>query len=139
MSTETQRVELSIPMLSEMELAAARTAEAVAEFMKLDGDQMDETAMALIEACLYTFQEGVSGRRAHICFYPWEDRLEIYLHALGEDFDPEELPRRQAEVKPLPEGRKSWGLKIMAALMDRAEVIRLPEGPLIRMVKYRSR
>ena len=138
MSAETQRVELSIPMLSEMELAAACTAQAVAEFMKLTGDQVDETAMALIEACLYTFQEGASGQRAHICFYPCEDRLEIYLHALGEDFDPEGLAQRETGVNPLPEGRKSWGLRIMMALMDRAEVVRLPEGPLIRMVKYRG-
>ena len=67
-STENYQIDLSIPMLSEMELAAAHVAEAVTEFMKLGTDQVDETVMALIEACLYTFQKNASGERAHICF-----------------------------------------------------------------------
>ena len=51
MGPEAHRVELSIPMLSEMELAAACTAKAVAEFMKLDEDQVEETAMAEMRSC----------------------------------------------------------------------------------------
>lgn len=125
-------------MLPEMELAASRTAEAVAEFMRLDPDRVDETVMALIEACLYTFQKGGPDERAHVCFCIYEDRMEVYLHTIGEGFEPERAAERAEEVRPLPSDRKSWGLRIMEALMDRAEVIQLPEGPLIRMVKYRE-
>ena len=138
MDTERHRVELSIPMIPEMELAAGRTAEAVAELMKLDADCVDETTMALIEACLYTFQEGAAESRAHICFRVREDRLEIYLHALGEGIDPDEVAEQANSAKPLSSSGKSWGLRIMEALMDRAEVLRLPGGSLIRMVKYRT-
>lgn len=138
MSADRHRIELSIPMLPEMELAASRTAEAVAEFIKLDADRIDETVMALIEACLYTFQKGAPDGRAHLCFCIREDRLEIYLHALGEGFEPEKAAERAEEVRPLPSDRKSWGLRIMEALMDRAEEIQLPEGSVIRMVKNRN-
>ncbi len=138
MGAERHRVELSIPMLPEMELAASRTAEAVAEFIKLDADRVDETVMALIEACLYTFQKGKPDERAHVCFCIYEDRLEVYLHTLGEGLEPEKVAEQAEEARPLPPDRKGWGLRIMEALMDRAEVIQLPEGPLIRMVKYRD-
>ena len=136
MGTESHRVELSIPMIPEMELAASRTAGTVAELMNLDGDRAEEVTMAFIEACLYTFQEGSPDKRAHICFCMYEDRLEAYLHALGEEIDLERVIERQDEMKVLPLDRKCWGLRILEGLMDRAELLHLEEGHVIRMIKY---
>ena len=46
------KVELSIPIIPDMELAATQTSEVVARHMGLSQDQSDEIKMALIEACI---------------------------------------------------------------------------------------
>ncbi len=62
-------VELTIPMLQNMELAAGRTAEAVAGVIQLDEDKTAEVSMALIEACLNSFEHSKSmDRRVYITF-----------------------------------------------------------------------
>ena len=137
MSNKCHQVQLSIPMLPEMELAASRTAQAVAQVMQLDEERVDETAMALIEACLFAFHESEHGGRAHISLRTTEDQLEIYLHTLGEDVDPADRLGDAEELSLLPPEKKSWGLRIMEALMDRVEIAFLPAGPVIRMVKFR--
>ena len=43
-------VELTLPVMQDMELAATKTAEVIAKRMDLDGDKTDEIRMALIEA-----------------------------------------------------------------------------------------
>ena len=47
---KTPKVELSIPIIPDMELAATQTSEVVARHMGLSQDQSDEIKMALIEA-----------------------------------------------------------------------------------------
>ena len=49
-------VELTLPVMQDMELAATKTAEVIAKRMDLDGDKTDEISMALIEACINAFE-----------------------------------------------------------------------------------
>ena len=49
-------VDLKIPMLPDMELAAAKTAEAMAEYAHFSEDEIEEIKMALIEACINAFE-----------------------------------------------------------------------------------
>ena len=53
---KTPKVELSIPIIPDMELAATQTSEVVAKHMGLSQDQSDEIKMALIEACINAFE-----------------------------------------------------------------------------------
>ena len=46
------KVELTLPILPDMELAATKTAEVVAKHMNLDEEKSAEISMALIEATI---------------------------------------------------------------------------------------
>ena len=49
-------VELTLPVMQDMELAATKTAEVIAKRMDLDGEKTAEISMALIEACINAFE-----------------------------------------------------------------------------------
>ena len=53
-------VELTLPVMEDMELAATKTAEVIAKRMDLDGEKTDEISMALIEACINAFEPSKS-------------------------------------------------------------------------------
>ena len=60
-------VELTLPVMQDMELAATKTAEVIAKRMDLDGDKTDEISMALIEACINAFEHSKSKDSIFIC------------------------------------------------------------------------
>jgi anti-sigma regulatory factor (Ser/Thr protein kinase) len=60
MTEPTSEIRLIIPMIPEMELTASTTAEAVAGFMKLDADTVDEIKLAIIEACINAIEHSSS-------------------------------------------------------------------------------
>ncbi|MDP6966866.1 MAG: ATP-binding protein, partial [Candidatus Marinimicrobia bacterium] len=69
-------VELSIPVIHDMELAATNTAEVVAKHMDLNEEATAEISMALIEACLNAFEHSRSdGANVFIHFIIEEDTL----------------------------------------------------------------
>ena len=53
-------VELTLPVMQDMELAATKTAEVIAKRMDLDGEKTAEISMALIEACINAFEHSKS-------------------------------------------------------------------------------
>ena len=54
------KVELTIPILQDMELAATNTAEVVAKHMGLSEEKTAEISMALIEATINAFEHSES-------------------------------------------------------------------------------
>ena len=54
------KVELTIPIIHDMELAATKTAEVVAKHMGLDEEKSAEISMALIEATINAFEHSNS-------------------------------------------------------------------------------
>ena len=54
--TKPPVVELTLPILPDMELAATKTAEVVSKHMGLNEEQTAEISMALIEACINAFE-----------------------------------------------------------------------------------
>ena len=53
-------VELTLPVMQDMELAATKTAEVIAKRMDLDEEKTNEISMALIEACINAFEHSKS-------------------------------------------------------------------------------
>ena len=49
-SQPLREVTLTLPMLPDMEIAASKTATAMAEFMRMSADKVDEVRMAVVEA-----------------------------------------------------------------------------------------
>ena len=55
-SAVLREVTLTLPMLPDMEIAASKTATAMAEFMEMSSDKIDEVRMAVVEACINSFE-----------------------------------------------------------------------------------
>jgi anti-sigma regulatory factor (Ser/Thr protein kinase) len=130
-------VELTIPMLQNMELAASKTAEAVAEMMELDELKTAEVSMALIEACLNSFEHSNSkDRRVYITFKVEDAELRIILHDYGKGFDPSKVEEPHIDEKLKPGvSKRGWGLKLMEGMMDSVDVRSGPKGTTITMTK----
>jgi anti-sigma regulatory factor (Ser/Thr protein kinase) len=134
-----KEINLTIPMVPDMELAACKTAEAVAEVMELDEDKAAEISMALIEACLNSFEHSHSeDRKVHITFRVKDGELTIILRDHGIGFDPKqvEVPDIREKLKPGIR-KRGWGLKLMEGMMDSIEIESGPDGTTITMTKKR--
>ncbi len=133
-----RKIDLTIPMVPEMELAATRTAEAVAEFMRMEKDQIEEIKLALIEACINAFEHSQSeDRRVAIDFDIGEEELTIRIKDKGQGFDPGKARKEVVRRRKKGTSRRGWGLKIMEELMDRVEIHSDEQGTVITMVKSR--
>jgi len=138
MEDKAKDVDLIIPMIPEMELTAARTAEAIGEFMKLDPDAIDEIKFALIEACINAFEHSQSEEeRVSINFEIGEEELTIQITDRGQGFDLGQVREAMQKRREGGERRRGWGLTIMEELMDAVQVASNEHGTTITMVKRR--
>jgi serine/threonine-protein kinase RsbW len=137
MSKKPTDVDLIIPMIPEMELTASTTAEAVGKFMRLESDQIDEIKIALIEACINSFEHSQSpDRRVNINFEISSNQLSIQISDEGQGFDLDDV-RSEIQGRRDRNEKRGWGLKIMQELMDEVRVESGGKGTNITMVKYR--
>ena len=137
MNQKPTDVDLIIPMIPEMELTASKTAEAVGTFMGLGTDQIDEIKIALIEACINSFEHSQSqDGRVGINFEISPDQLSIQISDEGQGFD---LDKVRTEVRNRRErnDKRGWGLQIMQELMDEVSIASGDSGTTITMIKYR--
>ena len=132
-----KNVDLSIPMLPDMEITATAVAESLGVFIGLDQDKIEEVKIALIEACINAFEHSKSPeRRIDLNFQITDRGLRVLISDGGEGFNLDEAQVRIAEKreKGLPRG---WGLTLMNELMDEMDIDTSESGTLITMVKYR--
>ena len=130
-------VDLTIPMLPDMELTATTVAESLGVFMGLGVDKIEEVKIALIEGCINAFEHSKSeDGRIDISFQINERGLTVAINDGGQGFDLEEARRRirDKREKGLPRG---WGLTLIEELMDELEIDSTDKGTLITMTKYR--
>lgn len=126
-----KEINLTIPMIPNMEIAATQTAEAVARFMEFDDDQIDAVKIALIEACINAFEHSHSSEgKVYIKFVMDQDDLKVVIQDFGRGFDPDNVTKSR--------GWRGNGVKIMRGLMDRVDIDSGPNGTTITMVKARG-
>ena len=130
-------VNLTIPMMPNMELTAITVAESLGVFIGLDTDKIDEVKMALIEACINAFEHSNSKeRRINLNFQISDEGMVISISDGGEGFDIEEALERIALKRNKGE-KRGWGLTLMSELMDEVEVDSTEAGTVVKMIKYR--
>ena len=130
-------VDLSIPMLPDMELTAITVAESIGVFIGLDTNKIDEVKMALIEACINAFEHSKSvERRINLNFQITDKGMTISINDGGDGFDFDEAMARIAEKRNTGQ-KRGWGLTLMGELMDEVEVDTSATGTLVTMTKYR--
>jgi len=137
-----REVTLTLPMLPDMEIAASKTATAMAEYMKMSSDKIDEVRMAVVEACINSFEHSHAGdRKVHVTFAVLgegePERLQISIRDRGVGFSPEAVEEPRIEEKLRADRKRGWGLKIIQGLMDEVEIQSDSAGTNIVMSKYR--
>ena len=131
-------VDLKIPMLPDMEIAATKTAEAMAEYLSFDQDKTDEIKLALIEATLNAFEHSKSKDKfVQIKFEAEDDELTIKIHDSGGGFEAESVETPDINKKIKSDYKRGWGMQLMEQLMDSVEVLNGSNGGCTIVLKKR--
>lgn len=141
-SAVLREVTLTLPMLPDMEIAASKTATALAEFMEMSSDKIDEVRMAVVEACINSFEHSkANDRKVEIQFAVLgndePERLQITIRDSGVGFTPENLVKPRIEDKLKAASKRGWGLTIIKGLMDEVDIHSGPGGTTVVMSKLR--
>ncbi len=137
-----REVTLTLPMLPDMEIAASKTATALAEFMEMSSDKIDEVRMAVVEACINSFEHSHAGdQKVRIEFAVLGDsepeKLQITITDSGIGFSPEDVEEPIIAEKLKAARKRGWGLKIIKGLMDEVEIRSGASGTTVVMSKSR--
>ena len=138
-----REVTLALPMVPEMEIEASKTATAIAEFMRMSPDRIDEVRMAVVEACINALEHSrAEDREVYVTFEVLgekdPEKLRITVRDTGVGFSPEELTEPTIEEKLKSQRKRGWGLKIIRGLMDEVEIHSGAEGTTVVMSKLRG-
>ena len=130
------KVELTIPIIHDMELAATKTAEVVAKHMELSEDKTAEISMALIEATINAFEHSESkSSNVEIHFVIQGDTLIIQVTDHGKGFDKSAVEIPNIEEKLSSDYKRGWGLQLIQELMDSVEFESTVDGTTVTMTK----
>ena len=130
------KVELTIPIIHDMELAATKTAEVVAKHMGLDEEKSAEISMALIEATINAFEHSNSNTgNVEIHFVIQGDTLLITVTDKGKGFDKSKVKIPKIEEKITSDFKRGWGLQLIQELMDTVKYESSEEGTTVTMTK----
>ena len=135
-SKQPPKVELTIPIIHDMELAATKTAEVVAKHMGLDEEKSAEISMALIEATINAFEHSNSNTgNVEIHFVIQGDTLLITVTDKGKGFDKSKVKIPKIEEKLSSDFKRGWGLQLIQELMDTVKFESTEEGTTVTMTK----
>ncbi|HEX8154523.1 MAG TPA: ATP-binding protein [Thermoanaerobaculia bacterium] len=132
-------MELSLPMVPDIEIAAARAAGNLARELGMSSERIDEMAHAIVEACINAREHsGSADKRIYVRFAgtsrDGNPRIDIWIADHGRGFDIKEArSRRPAPGAPHKRGR---GLQLIEAHMDEVDISTSPDGTTIHMVKF---
>jgi len=133
-------MELTLPMIPDIEIAAARAAGNLARELGMSSEKIDEMAHAIIEACINAREHSCChDQRIYLRFIGTADadggpRIEVWITDHGKGFDPEKAKTHRPPTPGTPQ-KRGWGLAIMRAHMDEVEISTGTAGTTIRMVK----
>jgi len=139
-----RQMELTLPMVPDIEIAAARAAGNLGRELGMSPDSIDEMAHAVVEACINAREHsGCVDQRIYLRFRATTPdagtlKLEIWITDHGKGFDLEDARVRRGGIRSGPK-KRGWGLQIMEAHMDEVEILTGEEGTTVRMVKYGER
>lgn len=134
-----REIELTIPIMPDMEITATHTATSVAEYMKFDADRIDELKMALIEAIINAFEHSKSrDGKVRIKFLIGDDNLTVIIQDHGQGFDIQEIEKPEIASKLRSSYKRGWGLMLIEKLMDTVYVESNEHGTTLVMSKNRN-
>ena len=138
--TAERQMELTLPMVPDIEIAAARAAGNLAREVGMSAERIDEMAHAIIEACINAREHyGCADQRIYLRFVgtyqsDGNPRIDVWITDHGRGFDLAEARTRRQKLGPAY--KRGRGIQLMEAHMDEVEIISGTAGTTIHMVKY---
>ncbi|HEX8617365.1 MAG TPA: ATP-binding protein [Thermoanaerobaculia bacterium] len=142
-ATAERKMELTLPMVPDIEIAAARAAGNLARELGMASESIDEMAHAMIEACINAREHsGSEDRRIYVritatSLGEGNSRIDIWISDHGKGFNLAEA-RSKRETRGAVH-KRGWGLSIIEAHMDEVGITSSADGTTIHMVKYGKR
>lgn len=138
--TAERQMELTLPMVPDIEIAAARAAGNLARELGMSSEAIDEMAHAIIEACINAREHsGSNDRRIYVRCVGTSPgngipRIDVWITDHGKGFNITEARSRRQNLGAVH--KRGWGLSIIEAHMDEVEISTSDDGTTIHMVKY---
>lgn len=138
-----RQMELTLPMVEDIEIAAARAAGNLARELGMSSERIDEMTHAIIEACINAREHsGCADNRIYIRFVGVStgdgSRIDVWVTDHGKGFDPQEARARRAT--PGTPHKRGRGLQLIEAHMDEVEIIPTSGGgTTIHMAKVEKK
>jgi len=142
-STAERTMELTLPMVEDIEIAAARAAANMARELGMSSDKIDEMTHAIIEACINAREHsGCVDNRIYLRFagtsHPDESRIDVWVTDRGKGFDP--VDARKHRPRPGEAHKRGRGLQLIEAHMDEVEISTTQNGgTTIHMAKVEKK
>jgi anti-sigma regulatory factor (Ser/Thr protein kinase) len=143
-ATAERQMELTLPMVPDIEIAAARAAGNLARELGMASDSVDEMTHAMIEACINAREHsGSADRRIYVKIIGTTSsgenspRIDIWITDHGKGFNVTEARSRRSQLGAVH--KRGWGLSIIEAHMDEVAITTSVDGTSIHMVKYGKR
>ncbi|HET7435406.1 MAG TPA: ATP-binding protein [Thermoanaerobaculia bacterium] len=140
-ATAERQIELTLPMVADIEIAAARTAGNLARELGMESESIDEMAHAIIEACINAREHsGSADKRIYVRFVgtsagEGNPRIDVWISDRGRGFNVDEARSRRSKLGAVH--KRGWGLQIIEAHMDEVDISTAPDGgTTLHMVKY---
>ncbi|MFZ2492306.1 MAG: ATP-binding protein [Thermoanaerobaculia bacterium] len=135
-----RQMELTLPMVPDIEIAAARAAGNLARELGMSSASIDEMTHAIIEACINAREHsGSADQRIYVRFVGTSQgganpRIDVWITDHGRGFSVVEARSRRQKLGAVH--KRGWGLQIIEAHMDEVEIITSDDGTTIHMAKY---
>lgn len=129
-----ENVELFLPSVLGFEKVARSAAEAIARKMGFSDDRIDDLKTAVAEACMNAIEHGNLEDKATsvtVLLSASPDHLEVRVVDRGRRRIPDPLPPPGNS-----EDARGWGMFFIQNLMDEVEILRSPEGNVVRMIIF---
>ena len=142
-ATAERQMELTLPMVPDIEIAAARAAANLARELGMASESIDEMAHAIIEACINAREHsGSADKRIYVRIAgtsagEGNSRIDIWITDHGRGFDLGEARNRRQKLGP--SYKRGRGIQLMEAHMDEVEILSGESGTTVHMVKYEKR
>lgn len=135
-----RQMELTLPMVPDIEIAAARAAANLARELGMSSERVDEMTHAIIEACINAREHsGCADGRMYLRFIGTSTgngvpRVDVWITDHGRGFDVTEARSRRQKLGAAH--KRGWGLQIIEAHMDEVDITTSADGTTIHMVKF---
>lgn len=132
-----QRVTLTLPRVRDMELTASKAASVLGDHIGMGQDKIDEMRMAVVEACINSFEHsGTREVRVHLVVVGEDENpqgLKITIEDGGVGFSLDKLQTKLREPHSMQ--KRGHGLRIIQGLMDTVDIQSDSHGTRVVMTK----